>query len=70
MYFTFYAAILFTQTKTLRDQPHDPSLKEGRPRLRRSIYTIGMFLRYFDFMHHDVYGDLPVSLFSFIIQTF
>lgn len=59
--FVELTVVLLNQTKMVRDDPNDPKLGDGRPRLRRAIYTMGLFLRYFDFTHQDVYGDLPVS---------
>lgn len=45
----------------MRENPTDPRLVSYRPQLRRAVYTIGLFFRYFDFTVADVYGDYPVS---------
>lgn len=46
----------------LRSQTTPQDLKPLRPIFRRSIYIIGLMLRFFDFTDKNVYGDAyPVS---------
>lgn len=66
IYFFNSTAILSTQLAILKVNPNDMRLQEGRPKLRRAIYTIGMFMRYFDFMDKDVYGEFSVRIFKSI----
>lgn len=45
-------------------QTNSEGLIPLRPIFRRSIYIIGLMLRFFDFTDKDVYGDAyPVSFF-------
>lgn len=47
-------------------QTNPQALIPLRPIFRRSIYIIGLMLRFFDFTDKDVYGDTyPVSFYLF-----
>lgn len=52
-----------------RSQTVPQDLKPLRPIFRRSIYIIGLMLRFFDFTDKNVYGDAyPVSFYFNIIN--
>jgi len=46
----------------MKVNPMDPQLEKVRPTLRRAVYTIGIFLRHFDFTKPEVFGDFGAEI--------
>lgn len=55
--FRFYHGSLVPSRKKLESEPGFPLAKIFSPMFRRSIYTVGLLLRHFDFKDVEVYGN-------------
>ena len=47
--------------KVHEKDPADPRLAKATPLFRRSLFTVGLLLRHFDFTQEDLYTGLGVS---------
>ena len=47
--------------KVHEKDPADPRLAKATPLFRRSLFTVGLLLRHFDFTQEDLYTGLEVS---------
>jgi len=54
------------QIRLFKENASDTRLNDNRPLFRRSVYTIGLILRYFDFKSPSIYGDYPVRFSLFL----
>ncbi|XP_063699884.1 nipped-B protein [Culicoides brevitarsis] len=72
----FYYTTLVPSRKKLETDPNFPLAKIFSPMFRRSIYTIGLLLRHFDFKNVEVYGNngkednLPPSICTDVFDAF
>ncbi|XP_058822555.1 nipped-B protein isoform X2 [Topomyia yanbarensis] len=71
----YYKGLVSSKEKLISD-PSIPIEMLYRPQFRRSIYTVGLIMRYFDFKQPDVYGGaedaqgaLPASICEEVYNT-
>lgn len=63
-----YSGILRPQVEIMKANPLDIRLEKARPTLRRAVYTIGLFLRHFDFTRAEVYGEFGADIVSVVFH--
>ncbi|XP_065083522.1 nipped-B protein isoform X2 [Ochlerotatus camptorhynchus] len=71
----YYKGLVSSKEKLISD-PSIPIEQLYRPQFRRSIYTVGLIMRYFDFKQPDVYGgqdeaqgSLPANICEDVYST-
>ncbi|XP_034948394.1 nipped-B-like protein A [Chelonus insularis] len=65
----YYSSLIQYKTSYEKD-PNNPMLLKARPMFRRSLFTVGLILRHFDFTDPEVIKGLPENIKDQVLEIF